>query len=118
MINDFLTFHCCFFMGFCYNIKCIFRIFKLYFMAKIIFTKSNKEIEVADGEGIHDACEQVGVMFGCNVGVCGTCTVFIQEGHENLTERTQQEIDLLGDDENLRLACQCKITGGVVKIDY
>jgi ferredoxin len=88
------------------------------FMAKIIFTKSGKEVEVADGAGIRSACEEVGIMFGCNVGVCGTCTVFVQEGHKNLSERNDLEKDLLGDDENLRLACQCKIKKGEVKIDH
>ena len=88
------------------------------FMAKIIFTKSGEEAEIPDGTSIDSVCEKQGIVFGCHSGVCGTCTIHVLEGHENLSERTEQEKDMLGDDENLRLACQCKIKSGTVKIDY
>jgi ferredoxin len=87
-------------------------------MAKVIFTKSNAEAEVADGSSIGSVCEKQGVVFGCHVGVCGTCAVHVSEGNENLSERNDKEKDMLGDDKNLRLACQCKIKSGTVKIDF
>lgn len=82
-------------------------------MAKIIFNE--KEIEVKDGEPIRDACEELGVMFACGEGTCGSCMIDIVEGQENLSELTQQEEDLARDKEH-RLACQCKIKEGIVKI--
>jgi ferredoxin len=87
-------------------------------MAKIIFTKSNLEVEVPDGTVLTSVCEKQGIMFACYIGVCGTCVVEVEEGMENLSERTDNETALLGDDEKLRLACQCKITGGTVKISH
>lgn len=87
-------------------------------MAKLIFVDSEEEVEVSDGSGLQEACENVGVPFACSEGVCGTCVIEILEGMENLTEFTQEEEDFLGDMENERLACQCKVTGGTVKIKY
>lgn len=86
-------------------------------MAKIIFTKSGKEVEVADGASLTGVAEANGVMFGCYTGVCGTCIINIASGAENLSERTEFESNLLGDDQNLRLACQCRIIKGEVRID-
>jgi ferredoxin len=87
-------------------------------MAKIVFTKAKKEIEVPDGSPITPACEKAGVVFGCHVGVCGTCTITVTGGLENLSPRTDREVDLLGDDKGLRLACQCRILKGTVTIDF
>jgi len=83
-------------------------------MAKLIFTEG--EAEVADGEKIMPACEKKGVSFGCEDGLCGACLIEIESGEDNLGEKTQQEKDMLGDDLNVRLACQCKIKSGEVKI--
>ncbi len=86
-------------------------------MAKIIFSDDGKEIEVKDGEPIKDACENLGVPFSCSEGICGTCMVDVLEGQENLSELTQEEKDM-GRDKNHRLACQCKIKSGTIKIKY
>jgi len=76
------------------------------------------EIELEDGSPIKDACEEAGVPFACTEGVCGTCVIEVREGGENLTEMTEEELDFLGDTTDERLACQCKIKQGSVKIDY
>ncbi len=86
-------------------------------MAKIIFSDDKREIEVKDGEPIKDACENLGVPFSCSEGICGTCMVDVLEGQENLSELTQEEKDM-GRDKNHRLACQCRIKSGMVKIKY
>ncbi len=85
-------------------------------MGKIIFSHSGEEAEVPDGEGIHEACEEAGVPFACTEGVCGTCVVEVIEGMENLSPPTQEEKDFLGDQTKERLACQCKMKGGCVKL--
>ncbi len=86
-------------------------------MAKIIFSDTGKEINVKDEGQIKDACEKLGVPFSCAEGICGTCMIDIVEGQENLSELTQEEKDM-GMNKTRRLACQCKIKSGNVKIKY
>ena len=84
-------------------------------MAKLII--DNEEHDLPDGTPIGVTCENAGVSFCCNSGVCGTCKVEVLEGAENLSELTEEEIDL-GMDLNNRLSCQCRIKSGMVKITY
>lgn len=88
-------------------------------MAKLIFDHNGDEIELSEEAPIAEACEEAGVPFACTEGVCGTCVIEVVEGMENLSAPTQEEQDFLGDatcDE--RLACQCKIKKGIVKIKF
>ncbi len=88
-------------------------------MPKLIFENSEDEIDLTDEESIAEACEEAGVPFACTEGVCGTCVIEIKEGHENLSEPTQEELDFLGcDTADERLACQCKIKKGNVKVSF
>lgn len=84
-------------------------------MAKIIH--EDKEIEIKDGEKVTDACEKLGVPFGCYHGDCGACKIEILEGAKNLSEITDKEQNF-GCDNNNRLACQCNIKSGEVKIKF
>lgn len=86
-------------------------------MAKIILEKTNEEKEVLENDSIQEACEELGVPFCCKDGLCGTCMIDIVEGEENLSELTEEEHDLERDRKH-RLACQCKIKQGNVKIDF
>lgn len=86
-------------------------------MAKLIFNE-NEEIDVSDGDPIKEACEEFGVPFACEEGVCGTCVIEVQQGMENLSSFTQEEEDFLGELGCERLACQCKIRSGLVKIKF
>ena len=86
-------------------------------MAKIISDKGIKE-ELKDGEPIKQVCmEKIGVPFACEDGMCGTCVVEVLEGMQNLSEKNEKEKDM-GLAENQRLACQCRIKKGVVKLKY
>jgi ferredoxin len=87
-------------------------------MAKLIFVPTEEEKEVADGSPLQEACEEAGVPFACTEGVCGTCVIEVPEGMENLSAFTQEERDFLGDQDRERLACQCKIKSGSVKINF
>ena len=88
-------------------------------MAKLILNDGEKEEEIADDSEIKDVCEEkFGIPFGCKDGICGTCIVVIAEGNENLSEKNEKEYDMLPDNDNERLACQCRVKKGVVKIDY
>jgi ferredoxin len=86
-------------------------------MAKIIYAKNKQEKEIANGEKIKSAAEELGVLFGCEDGICGTCMIDVVNGDGNLSELTQPEKDLERDKKH-RLACQCKIKKGNVTIDF
>lgn len=88
-------------------------------MGKLIFDHNEEEIELEDGAPIAEACEEAGVPFACTEGVCGTCVIEIKAGKENLSDPTREEEDFLGEgtlDE--RLACQCKLKKGNVRISF
>lgn len=87
-------------------------------MGKLIFEDTGEEFEIEDGAPIAELCEEAGVPFACTEGVCGTCVIEVKEGMENLSEFTQEEEDFLGELEHERLACQCKLKGGCVKISF
>ncbi|WP_348663978.1 2Fe-2S iron-sulfur cluster-binding protein [Chlamydia vaughanii] len=91
-------------------------------MSKLIISSEDEtqEFDLDDGQDISEPCESAGVPFACTEGVCGTCVIEVIEGKENLSDFTQEESDFLGDSEssNERLACQCKIKGGCVKITF
>jgi ferredoxin len=84
-------------------------------MGKLII--DNQEYSVTDGAKIDEVCESVGIPFGCNSGVCGTCKIEILEGAENLNELNQEE-NALGMDRKNRLACQCVLKSGTVKVTF
>lgn len=88
-------------------------------MAKLIFEHNDDEVELEDGAPIAEACEEEGVPFACTEGVCGTCVIEIVEGEDLLSEPTQEEEDFLGEGcRHERLACQCKIQKGNVKVRF
>lgn len=88
-------------------------------MAKLLFDHNGEEVELPDNSPIAEPCEEAGIPFACTEGVCGTCVIEIKEGKENLSEPTQEEKDFLGDDPgDERLACQCKIKCGRVRIAF
>lgn len=87
-------------------------------MGKLIFETTGEEKEIEDGEPIAEACEEQGVPFACTEGVCGTCVIEVTEGMDNLTEMTQEEKDFLGEQDSERLACQCRMKGGCVKLSF
>lgn len=86
-------------------------------MAKIIFN-DDEEMQLPDGSPLKDCCEEAGVPFACEEGVCGTCVIEVVEGMDKLSDFTQEEEDFLGDMQNERLACQCKIKSGCVKVKF
>jgi len=80
--------------------------------------KANHEsIKVINGQPIRDACEQLGVLFGCRSGLCGTCMIDVVQGEENLSGLTEEEV-AMDRDRKHRLACQAKIKEGMVKIKF
>lgn len=84
-------------------------------MAKLII--DNQEFEVPDGSAILKTCEEGGVPFGCQNGDCGTCQIEIYEGAENLMPLNAKE-EAMAMDKHNRLACQCVIKHGTVRIGF
>ena len=54
-----------------------------------VIKSDDKEVNVEDGKQIKDACEELGVLFACQEGYCGTCKIEVLEGSENLSELTE-----------------------------
>ncbi|MCR4284793.1 MAG: (2Fe-2S)-binding protein [archaeon] len=77
----------------------------------------DNKIELADGSEIKDAAETLGIPFSCKDGVCGTCLIKVKEGKENLSAPNNKEKEFGLTDKSERLACQCKIKSGNVKIE-
>ncbi len=87
-------------------------------MAKLIFDNTREETTLPDGSPIIEACEEAGIPFACTEGVCGTCVIEVTEGMDNLSPFNMAESDFLGDSGTERLACQCCILKGCVKIKF
>lgn len=87
-------------------------------MGKLIFENTGEEQELEDNSPIAQACEEAGIPFACTEGICGTCVIEVTEGMENLSPFTQEEEDFLGEMQEERLACQCKLKGDYVKIKF
>lgn len=77
----------------------------------------DQKITVADDSEMQQPCEDLGVPFACTSGICGTCMIDIVEGEDNLTDLSEMEEDL-GMEKCQRLACQCRIKSGTVKIRF
>ncbi|GIU69917.1 MAG: hypothetical protein KatS3mg002_1153 [Candidatus Woesearchaeota archaeon] len=82
-------------------------------MARIIL--EDKEKYIPDDSELRDACEELGVEFGCKNGFCRTCEVTVLEGYDNLSPLSENE-EFIGLIKPRRLMCQCKILKGTVKI--
>jgi len=85
-------------------------------MAKIILDSTQpREVELDDNSELKNACEELGVEFGCKNGFCRTCEVTILEGYDNLTELSENE-EFINLTKPRRLMCQCRIKQGTIKI--
>lgn len=66
------------------------------------FNAGDKLIELNDRHAL-------GLDFMCRAGACGICTVMVKAGLENISQRTEVEnilLDMLTDNEHIRLGCQ------------
>lgn len=72
---------------------------------------------IPDGSRLEATCEAAGVPFSCHAGQCGTCQIEIYEGEDNLAPLNAKE-EKMGMDIYNRLACQCVISQGTVKLGH
>lgn len=71
-----------------------------------------------EGENLLDAANErgAGIDYSCKQGKCDTCTVTVLKGMENLSEPTEGEKTVLGEQiqqQGKRLACQVIVKGPV-----
>lgn len=89
--------------------------------AKLTFEDVALTVNVPSGTRIIEISEKIGagITYGCREGECGTCLTHVVEGAEGLSEPSALETRVLK--ENLagrhdRLACQCQVLSGDVKV--
>ncbi len=90
-------------------------------MARINFPQDGITTDVEDGSRVRDAIDETGadIPFGCRQGNCATCMIEVIEGAENLNPPNDKEqVTLLPEEleDNIRLACQCRIMKGEISI--
>jgi ferredoxin len=77
-------------------------------MAKVKL--DDQEREMTPDDNFRETTEDMGVPFGCETGICGTCEVIVHKGGEHLTPLTPHERDMgLSESEPYRLCCQCQL---------
>jgi ferredoxin len=88
-------------------------------MPKVKNQSTGEVVEVESGVDLKHVTREHGwnVAYGCEDGMCGTCIVKIVEGVENLSPLSEKEKNTLSvmgmEEDNFRLACQCKVLGDV-----
>lgn len=83
---------------------------------RISFTDEKFEpVELPDQACLseHLTAKNSPILFGCRIGICGTCIVEVVSGENDLCERTENEKEFLDaivpDKKECRLACQVNI---------
>jgi len=79
---------------------------------------SGQQLLVSSGQTLLDALEtnEMPIMSGCRMGMCGSDPVVVVEGHDNLDPPDQNELNTLrrlGLEGKARLACCCRPKAGI-----
>lgn len=86
-------------------------------MGRLFFDSETLGVDIPDGARILEVCKENGVNFACQDGLCGSCVIKVSDGRENLTAPTLEEEDFFGmPSQDERLACQCALKHGTVRI--
>lgn len=83
----------------------------------VVLDGEEYELELNENELMLDAAVErdVELDYSCREGMCDSCMVRVLAGVENISEPTQEEIDMLGDEvkQGFRLSCQVRVKGPV-----
>lgn len=98
-------------------------------MPTIRFTREKQDVECASGENLRQVALRSGVQlypgmkrhFNCRgKGLCGECRIYVKGGTGNLSAKTFVErlriavsFFKFGHEDEVRLACQCRVEGDV-----
>ena len=87
---------------------------------KVEFIDSDKlSLEIAEGACLSEklTIHNSPILFGCRIGICGTCAIEVVEDGGKLHERTYDENEFLGalapGRDNVRLACQIHLNTNI-----
>jgi len=87
-------------------------------MASVLERASGQQLVVPSGQTLLDALEanEIPIMSGCRMGMCGSDPVVVVEGQENLDPPDENELNTLrrlGLEGKARLACCCRPKAGI-----
>jgi ferredoxin len=89
-------------------------------ICKVSFENSQKpELSLNEGDCLSEklTIQNSPILFGCRIGICGTCAVEIVSEDKPLHARTHDENEFLGamapGRDNVRLACQIHINTNI-----
>lgn len=87
---------------------------------KIEFVGSDKApVELKEGDCLSEklTIHNSPILFGCRIGICGTCAIEVVDQEKPLHERTHDEKEFLGamapGRDEVRLACQIHINTNI-----
>ena len=75
----------------------------------------NEPVTLNDGDNLSEklTIQNSPILFGCRIGICGTCAIEVLHSDSELQPRTHDENEFLGtmapEREEVRLACQIRI---------
>jgi ferredoxin len=92
-------------------------------MKHLLLQPVNRSVAVPTRTSLLDAmlATELNVPMACKGrGICATCHVHVEQGHDKLTPRTEREerslCRITGADANSRLSCQARILGEGVAV--
>ena len=87
---------------------------------KIEFVNSDKKsVELNQGDCLSEklTIHNSPILFGCRIGICGTCAIEVMDAEHPLPPKTPDEKDFLDNmypgNEKIRLACQIHINTNI-----
>lgn len=87
---------------------------------RLEFPESGKPaIDLKDGDSLSEklTIQNSPILFGCRIGICGTCAIEVLETEKPLSPRSRDESDFLDNmapgRDNVRLACQIRVRGNM-----
>ena len=77
-----------------------------------------KSVQARSGDKLYDLNEDydLGILFGCRQGACGSCRIQILSPLESVSPMDEEEREFLtslGAEVDERLACQCRVVSDV-----
>lgn len=87
-------------------------------MPKITLLRNGKTYDVPAGTAFLDFClaQKAPHDFGCTVGSCGTCRLVLEQGAQNVSPPTADELETIEMSTSVagaRLGCQLKVLGDI-----